>query len=104
VGVINHSGESVLRASNPAHTTMARLRKRSSRTRRRLRQASKVLATHPATNHKTKAANHKTKAGNRRTKAANRKPKARSRTKGHRRGSHRRKRRARGSRKSKTSK
>jgi hypothetical protein len=47
VGVINHSGESELRASNPAHTTMARLRKRSARTRHRLRQASKVSAAQP---------------------------------------------------------
>ena len=49
VGAINHSGESELRASSPAHTTKARLRKRSSRTRHRLRQASKVSAAHPAT-------------------------------------------------------
>jgi hypothetical protein len=48
VGVVNHSGESELRASNPAHTTMARLRKHSSRTRHRLRQAAKVSAAHPA--------------------------------------------------------
>ena len=48
IGVVNHSGESVLRASNPAHTTMARLRKRSSRTRHRLRQATRVSVTHPA--------------------------------------------------------
>jgi hypothetical protein len=48
VGAINHSGESELRASNPAHTTMARLRKHSSRTRHRLREAAKVSAAHPA--------------------------------------------------------
>ena len=48
VGAINHSGESELRASNPAHTTMARLRKHSSRTRHRLRQAARVSAAHPA--------------------------------------------------------
>jgi hypothetical protein len=48
VGAVNHSGESELRASNPAHTTMARLRKHSSRTRHRLRQAAKVSAAHPA--------------------------------------------------------
>lgn len=48
VGVVNHSGESELRASNPAHTSMARLRKRSSRTRHRLRQAANVQAAHPA--------------------------------------------------------
>ncbi|HEX3830516.1 MAG TPA: hypothetical protein VHW04_01025 [Solirubrobacteraceae bacterium] len=48
VGAVNHSGESELRASNPAHTTMARLRKHSSRTRHRLRQATKVSAAHPA--------------------------------------------------------
>jgi hypothetical protein len=47
VGVVNHSGESELRASNPAHTTRARLRKRSSRTRHRLRQAANVQAAHP---------------------------------------------------------
>lgn len=58
VGAINHSGESELRASNPAHTTKARLRNRSSRTRHRLHQASKVSAAHPAPNPdaKTKAA------------------------------------------------
>lgn len=55
VSVINHSGESELRASNPAHTTKARLRKRSSRTRHRLRQASTVSAAHPATTHRTRA-------------------------------------------------
>ena len=48
VGAVNHSGESELRASNPAHTTMARLRKHASRTRHRLRQAAKVSAAHPA--------------------------------------------------------
>jgi hypothetical protein len=48
VGAVNHSGESELRASNPAHTTMARLRKHSSRTRHRLRQAAKVSAANPA--------------------------------------------------------
>jgi Anti-sigma-K factor rskA len=48
VGVVNHSGESELRASNPAHTSMARLHKRSSRTRHRLRQAANVQAAHPA--------------------------------------------------------
>ena len=48
VGVVNHSGESELRASNPAHTSMARLHKRSSRTRHRLRQAAAVQAAHPA--------------------------------------------------------
>jgi hypothetical protein len=86
VGAINHSGESELRASSPAHTTKARLRKRSSRTRHRLRQASKVSAAHPATKHKTK-----TKTGSRTNKA-------------HGRHAHRRKRSARGSKKSKTSK
>lgn len=39
LGYINHSGESVLRASNPAHTTKARLRKRSARRRHQLRRA-----------------------------------------------------------------
>ena len=48
LGVVNHSGESELRASNPAHTTMARLREHASRTRHRLRQAAKVSAAHPA--------------------------------------------------------
>jgi hypothetical protein len=48
VGAVNHSGESELRASNPAHTTMARLRKHSSRTRHRLRQAAKISASHAA--------------------------------------------------------
>jgi hypothetical protein len=48
LGAVNHSGESELRASNPAHTTMARLRKHASRTRHRLRQAGKVSAAHPA--------------------------------------------------------
>jgi hypothetical protein len=48
LGVVNHSGESELRATNPAHTSMARLRKRSSRTRHRLREAAKVQAAHPA--------------------------------------------------------
>jgi hypothetical protein len=48
VGAVNHSGESELRASNPAHTTMARLRRHASRTRHRLRQAAKVSAAHPA--------------------------------------------------------
>lgn len=48
VGVVNHSGESELRASNPAHTSMARLRKRSSRTRHRLRQAANVSVAHSA--------------------------------------------------------
>jgi hypothetical protein len=47
VGSVNHSGESELRASNPAHTTMVQLRKHSSRTRHRLRQAAKVSAAHP---------------------------------------------------------
>jgi outer membrane biosynthesis protein TonB len=47
VGVVNHSGESELRASNPAHTSMARLHKRSSRKRHRLRQAVNVQAAHP---------------------------------------------------------
>ncbi len=56
IGVVNHSGESVLRASNPAHTTMARLRKRSSRTRHRLRQATRVSVTHPASRHPAKPA------------------------------------------------
>jgi hypothetical protein len=36
---VNHSGESVLRASNPAHTTRARLRKRSARRRHHFRRA-----------------------------------------------------------------
>ncbi len=94
VGAINHSGESELRASNPAHTTMARLRRRSSRTRHRLRQASKVSVAHPATKHRT----------NRRTKAANGSTKAKTRTKGHRRRGQRLKRNARGSRKARTSK
>lgn len=48
VGVVNHSGESELRASNPAHTSMARLRERSSRTRHQLRQAAKVSVANPA--------------------------------------------------------
>jgi hypothetical protein len=74
VGAVNHSGESELRASNPAHTTIARLRKRSSRTRHRLRQAAKVSAARPA------------------------------RPARHRAGAHRLKRSANGSRKAKTSK
>jgi hypothetical protein len=40
LGYVNHSGESVLRASNPAHTTKARLRKRSARRRHQLRRAA----------------------------------------------------------------
>jgi hypothetical protein len=81
-GVINHSGESELRASNPAHAPMARLRRRSARTRHPLRQASKVAAAHPAHTHKTKP---------------------RPTTKGHGRRAHRLKRSAKGSKKSRTS-
>jgi hypothetical protein len=39
-GLVNHSGESELRASNPAHTTKARLRKHSARNRHQLRRAT----------------------------------------------------------------
>ena len=48
VGEINHSGESELRASNPAHTRTARLGRHASRTRLRLRQPAKVSAVPPA--------------------------------------------------------
>jgi hypothetical protein len=41
VGAVNHSGESELRASNPEHTTKARLRKRSARNRHQLRRATR---------------------------------------------------------------
>jgi hypothetical protein len=41
LGYVNHSGESVLRASNPAHTTKARLRKHSARRRHQLRRAGR---------------------------------------------------------------
>jgi hypothetical protein len=85
VGAVNHSGESELRASNPAHTTMARLRKHSSRTRHRLRQAAKVSAAHPARPPKRRRGRGSRRASNRA-------------------GGHRVKRSAKGSSRAKTSK
>jgi hypothetical protein len=85
VGAVSHSGESELRASNPAHTTMARLRKHSSRTRHRLRQAAKVSAAHPARPPKRHRGQGSRPAGNRA-------------------GGHRVKRSAKGSSRAKTSK
>jgi hypothetical protein len=38
-GYVNHSGESELRAANPVHTTLKRLRRAASRKRRQLRRA-----------------------------------------------------------------
>jgi hypothetical protein len=67
LGVVNHSGESELRASNPAHTTMARLRRRSARTRHRLRQAAKVSAAYRTGRHR--AHGHRAKARAKRVKA-----------------------------------
>jgi hypothetical protein len=61
VGAVYHSGESELRASNPAHTTKARLRKHASRTRHRLRQASTVGTAH-ATGGKSAGAKHNKRA------------------------------------------
>ncbi|MGI8716155.1 MAG: hypothetical protein ACR2NR_23830 [Solirubrobacteraceae bacterium] len=46
LGIVNHSGESELRAANPAHTTRARLRGRSARRRRPLHQATRAGDTH----------------------------------------------------------
>jgi hypothetical protein len=40
LGVVNHSGESELRAINPAHATKARLRRRAARRPRQLRRAT----------------------------------------------------------------
>jgi hypothetical protein len=41
LGAVNHSGESELRATNPAHTTKARLRRHSARRRHQLHHATK---------------------------------------------------------------
>jgi hypothetical protein len=100
LGVVNHSGESELRASNPAHTTMARLRTRSARTRHRLRQAAKVSAAHPAGRHRVRhrrTARHPAKGHGKRVRA-----KARDRRHGGL--AHRPKRSARGSSQARTSK
>jgi hypothetical protein len=48
-GAVYHSGESELRATNPAHTTKARLRKHAARRRHQLRRATKTrLRKHSA--------------------------------------------------------
>jgi hypothetical protein len=101
IGVVYHSGESVLRASNPAHTTTARLRKRSSRTRHRLRQAARVSATHPAKRH---AANPSTRHAHRGRRHPAKRAAHGAARRAHRAPRHRARRATHGSRKARTSK
>lgn len=76
-GVLNHSGESELRASNPAHTTKARLRRPAARTRHRLRPPTKVSAGRPAAH---RPATHRRRTRARARRAGGRRPHPRRRT------------------------
>jgi hypothetical protein len=58
-GTVDHSGESLLRATNPAHASRARLRRRSAHRRHTLHQASQVGARAGRKHRRHRAAHRK---------------------------------------------